>query len=176
MLIMVMDYFICRSLITSPHELGKLKAHRLIGGGVGWGWGSAYQNDLISNSEQVCSLVPAIYSVCLPISLHTWISWILHCLNDYLSFYFLSVILDLQMTVLHNTDSSWSSNHQTWTTWDWLLPIIPITIWHQKFVEKITIWIFKDKHFQCWGYFSPKHKDAKIFGNPLNPVMLVFII
>ena len=28
---------------------------------------------------------------------------------------------------------------------------------------------------QCWGYFCPKHKDAKIFENHLNPVMLVFI-
>ena len=28
---------------------------------------------------------------------------------------------------------------------------------------------------QCLGYFSPKHKDAKISVNHLNPVMLVFI-
>ena len=26
--------------------------------------------------------------------------------------------------------------------------------------------------FQCWGYFHPKHKDTKIFE---NPVMLKFI-
>ena len=31
------------------------------------------------------------------------------------------------------------------------------------------------KLFQCWGYFRPKHKDAKIFENHLNPVKLVFI-
>ena len=31
------------------------------------------------------------------------------------------------------------------------------------------------KPFQCWGYFLPKHMDAKIIENPLNPVMLVFI-
>ena len=29
--------------------------------------------------------------------------------------------------------------------------------------------------FQCWGYFCPKDKDATIFENYLNPVMLVFI-
>ena len=29
--------------------------------------------------------------------------------------------------------------------------------------------------FQCWGYFCPKRKEAKIFENYLNPVMLVFI-
>ena len=29
--------------------------------------------------------------------------------------------------------------------------------------------------FQCWGYFCPKHKDAKIFEKHLNPVMLVLI-
>ena len=27
----------------------------------------------------------------------------------------------------------------------------------------------------CWGYFRPKHKDAKNFENHLNPVILVFI-
>ena len=31
------------------------------------------------------------------------------------------------------------------------------------------------KPFQCWGYFHPKYKAAKIFENHLNPVMLVFI-
>ena len=29
--------------------------------------------------------------------------------------------------------------------------------------------------FQCWAYFYPKPKDAKIFENHLNPVILVFI-
>ena len=29
--------------------------------------------------------------------------------------------------------------------------------------------------FQCWGYFRPKHKDAKFFEKHFNPVMLVFI-
>ena len=29
--------------------------------------------------------------------------------------------------------------------------------------------------FQCWGFFYPKYKDAKLFENHLNPVMLVFI-
>ena len=29
--------------------------------------------------------------------------------------------------------------------------------------------------FQCWGYFHTKHKNAKIFENHLNSVMLVFI-
>ena len=29
--------------------------------------------------------------------------------------------------------------------------------------------------FQCWGHFYLKHKDAKIFENHLNPIMLVFI-
>ena len=29
--------------------------------------------------------------------------------------------------------------------------------------------------YQCLGYFCTKHKDAKIFDNHLNPVMLVFI-
>ena len=28
---------------------------------------------------------------------------------------------------------------------------------------------------ECWGYFCPKHNGAKIFGNHLNPVMLIFI-
>ena len=32
-----------------------------------------------------------------------------------------------------------------------------------------------NKPFQCWGYFCPKDKDAKVFENHLNPVMLVFI-
>ena len=27
----------------------------------------------------------------------------------------------------------------------------------------------------CWGYFHPKHKDAKIFEKHLNPVIVVFI-
>ena len=30
--------------------------------------------------------------------------------------------------------------------------------------------------FQCLSYFRPKHMDAKIFENHLNPVMLVFIV
>ena len=29
--------------------------------------------------------------------------------------------------------------------------------------------------FKCWGYFFPKHKDAKIFEKHLNPIMLVFL-
>ena len=29
--------------------------------------------------------------------------------------------------------------------------------------------------FKCWGYFHPKHKDAKIFENHLNLAMLAFI-
>ena len=29
--------------------------------------------------------------------------------------------------------------------------------------------------YQCWGYFRPKHKDANIFENHLNPVILVLI-
>ena len=28
---------------------------------------------------------------------------------------------------------------------------------------------------QCWGYFPPKNKDAKIFERHLNPIILVFI-
>ena len=28
--------------------------------------------------------------------------------------------------------------------------------------------------FLCWGYFHPKHKDAKIFENYLNPVVELF--
>ena len=30
--------------------------------------------------------------------------------------------------------------------------------------------------FKCWDYFCPKHKDATIFENRLNPVMLVLIL
>ena len=29
--------------------------------------------------------------------------------------------------------------------------------------------------FQCWGFIRPMHKNANIFENHLNPVMLVFI-
>ena len=38
--------------------------------------------------------------------------------------------------------------------------------------------IYREKDippFNAIGYFLPKHKDAKIFENHLNPVMLVFI-
>ena len=34
---------------------------------------------------------------------------------------------------------------------------------------------YVDQPFQSWGYICPKDKDAKIFENHLNPVMLVFI-
>ena len=37
----------------------------------------------------------------------------------------------------------------------------------------IELWKFKPT--QCWGYFPPKHKNAKIFEKHLNPVMLVLI-
>ena len=35
--------------------------------------------------------------------------------------------------------------------------------------------LWKGSPFQCWDCYWPKHKDAKIFENHLNPVMLVFI-
>ena len=42
-------------------------------------------------------------------------------------------------------------------------------------VGKINHQQYKGWPFQCWGYFRPKHKDAKIFDNHLNMVVLVFI-
>ena len=46
--------------------------------------------------------------------------------------------------------------------------------WEQKrvYVNPDT-WYFL--LLQCWGYFRPKYKDAKIFENHLNPAMLVCI-
>ena len=31
------------------------------------------------------------------------------------------------------------------------------------------------KPFQCWGNFRPKHRDAKLFENHLNPVILAIV-
>ena len=39
----------------------------------------------------------------------------------------------------------------------------------------LIIEIIRPKPFQCWGYFRPKHYDAKIFEKHVNPVMLLFI-
>ena len=65
------------------------------------------------------------------------------------------------------------------------LPFIIIITKKMHFISKD--WLFNSQYYclyiyipsytqlyQCWGYFCPMHKDAKIFENHLNPCILVF--
>ena len=53
---------------------------------------------------------------------------------------------------------------------------IPIELnrWRHK-RERVHRSILLIPSNECHGYFHPKHKDANIFENHLNPAMLVFI-
>ena len=85
-----------------------------------------------------------------------------------------------------------SSLHQR--IWQWMLLILLPNIHHASTIPEIWMTELPDslclvkrvpqmskyRHawswpFRCWGYFHPKHKDATIFENHLNPVILVFI-
>ena len=50
------------------------------------------------------------------------------------------------------------------------IPKLSLKVWEKQIIiDRRTL------PFQCWDFFRPKHKDAKILENNLNHVMLVFI-